>query len=87
MNENLNTRFIREIGNCNDPIVFLGVANVLGVKLLSEEKDEEGKFIPRKFEEIAVDVIDKFADFPRKKKRELLKAFKEANRSVVTAPT
>lgn len=76
---NLNERFLQELSKCTDPVVFLGVAKILKVELLHEEKDENGVNIPRPFDEIVIDVAEAFYKIGRKRKRELLKIFKDAN--------
>lgn len=78
---NLNEKFMREISKIQSPEVFLGVAKVLGVRLLGEEKDENGKFAPKDFVEIFSDLMEKYAGARRKFKRELLDLVEKANRS------
>lgn len=77
--ETLNDKFMREIAKIKEPEVFIGVARVLGVKLVEDEKDEEEKFVARDFTEIFSDVMKNFDGAPRKRKRELFKILREAN--------
>lgn len=70
---------MREIAKIKEPEVFIGVARVLGVKLVEDEKDEEEKFVARDFTEIFSDVMKNFDGAPRKRKRELFKILREAN--------
>lgn len=78
---NLNEKFMREISRIQSPEIFLGVAKVLGVGFLEEEKDEDGKPIPRDFVDIFSDIMEKYAGARRKVKRELLDLLEKANRS------
>ena len=76
---NLNDKFINELSRCTDPTIFLGVARVLKVRLVSEQKDEQDHFIARPTEEILYDVVEQFSVAKRERKRELLKIFHKAN--------
>lgn len=78
--KDLNTKFIEELSKIKTPEVFLGVARILQVKLVSEEKDNEGKFIARSFEDVCADVITAFGNSDRRRKRELLPIIQKANR-------
>ena len=75
-----NQKFIEEISKISDPTTFLGVCRILKVELLSEEKDEEGKPIPRSFELLFKDVMENYARAPRERRRELLKILSRANK-------
>lgn len=75
----LEEKFLREIGNCKDPTLFIGVARLLKVRLVEEEKGEDNKYAPKPFETILTELIDKYAAAPRKRKKELYKIFKKAN--------
>ena len=77
--DNLNTKFIKEIPNITNPTIFLGLAHLLRVKIVEEEKNEEGHFEARSFEDICVDVIEAYAHSTRRRKREILKLLREAN--------
>lgn len=68
----LNERFVMELGRIKDPEIFLGVARVLKVQLMEDEK-------PRDFSELCADAIESYATSNRKRKRELLKILREAN--------
>lgn len=78
---NLDVQFMEEISKCKEPQLFIGVARILKVQLLTEEKDEEGHFIPRPFEQLFADVMAAYHDSLRKRKRELLKILREANKT------
>lgn len=79
--ESLNTKFLKEISKIKEPEIFIGLAKVLGVKLLGEEKDENGKFIPRDFTEVLDDVMKSFDGARRSRKNELLRLLAEANKA------
>lgn len=85
--ENLNTQFAKELSRIKDPAVFVGVARVLKVGLVTEEKDESGHLIAREGEDIITDVLVAFDGAGRKRKRELLKILRKANKSSFSAPT
>ena len=53
-----------------EPVEFLGVTQVLCVKLQNEDGSE------RKFEDIFIDVLVGFQKLPRNKRRDLLKVVK-----------
>ena len=65
-------RFANELANIQDPEVFLGVARILKVEMMDGDN-------PRNFYEMWADVIDRFNESPRKRKRELLRILREAN--------
>lgn len=79
--ESLNEKFMKEISKIKEPEIFLGVARVLKVRLVEDEKDENGKFAARDFNEIFADVMKNFDGAPRKRKRELFKILREANQA------
>lgn len=85
MKKDLNTRFLIEVSKIKEPEIFLGVARILKVKLVSEEKDEEGRLISRDFSDILTDLIDSYSKSERRRKRELLKIIEKANKEVVDA--
>lgn len=65
-------RFANELANTHDPEVFLGVARILKVELVEDDK-------PRSFYELWSDIIDNYNAADRKRKRELFKILREAN--------
>lgn len=71
----LNEKFVEEISRIKDPTVFLGVARVLKVQLM-DDKDA------RSFEKIIEDVVESFCGAGRKRKKELLKLLRCANKEV-----
>ena len=77
----LDEKFMREISRIKSPEIFLGVAKVLGVGLLGEEKDENGKFIPKDFVDIFEELMKKYSGAQRQIKKELLNLLEKANRS------
>jgi len=72
---NLDERFMRELAKTTSPEVFLGVARILKVPLLDENKD------PRDFALIWSDTIDAYTAAGRKRRRELFKILKDANKN------
>jgi hypothetical protein len=77
--QDLKTKFILETMKIKEPEVFLGVARILKVPLVKDEKDENGHFAPRDFVDIYADVIEAYANADRSRKRELLKVLRKAN--------
>lgn len=62
--------FVEQLTKLSDePAAFIGMAKILGVQILSEEKDEDGKFLPRSAESITSDMIEKYNALNRSKKR------------------
>lgn len=55
-----------------DHIEFFGIAQILTVPLVIKEDDSE-KAKEREFEEIFSDVLDKFIELPKKRRKELIK--------------
>lgn len=56
-----------------EPSEFLGLCKLLCVYVFdNDNKDENGKPLPRKGEDIAVDCIDKFSQLNRAKRREIM---------------
>lgn len=55
-----------------DHIEFFGIAQILTVPLVVKEDDSE-KIKEREFEEIFSDVLDKFIELPKKRRKELIK--------------
>jgi len=75
----LNDKFMIEISKIKQPEIFVGLASLTGARLVKEEKDSEGKSLPRDFNEIFEDIMKKYNELSRKKKRELLKILNKAN--------
>lgn len=71
--DRLNEKFMREVGRIKEPEVFVGVARVLGVKLIGEDKES------RDFADLFADVMASFAAAPMKRRKELLKILKASN--------
>ena len=69
----LTEKFTNEIARTKDPIVFIGIARVLNVSLMSE-KD------PKNFEDVLVECIEAFDKENRARRKELLKVLKDANK-------
>lgn len=56
-----------------EPAEFIGLCKILCVHVFNnDEKDENGKPMPRKGEDIAADCIDKFSQLNRAKRREIM---------------
>lgn len=55
-----------------DHIEFFGIAQILTVPLVVKEDNSE-KAKEREFEEIFSDVLDKFIELPKKRRKELIK--------------
>ena len=77
--QNLNQKFMYEIGRIKEPEIFIGVARVLKVKLVEEEVDDEGRHVSRDFTDIFADVMSNYAECDRPRKKELLKILRKAN--------
>lgn len=77
--QNLNQKFMYEIGRITEPEIFIGVARVLKVKLIEEEIDDEGCHVSRDFTDIFADVMSNYAECDRPRKKELLKILRKAN--------
>lgn len=84
--ENLNQKFMKELANIKDPIIFLGLCPILGVKVYTEEKDEQDRPIPKGFEVLFADVMAGFDCAGRKRKKELLSILRKANKEKVNGP-
>lgn len=70
---NIVKKFIKEIGNTTDPVVFLGLAKILKVPVM-----EEGK--PRDFVQVLKETIDNYIAAPYIKQKEILEILKDANK-------
>ena len=79
--ENLTQKFLRELSNIKDPVVFTGVCVILKVPLYMDEKDEEGKEIPKEFGSLLTELMKSYDCAGRKRKRELLKILRDANKA------
>lgn len=80
--ESLNEKFMNEVSKIKDPVVFLGLAKVLGIKLY--EDGAQGKELkdrnPKDFSEIFAEVMAQFNGLGRRKKREVMKILRDANK-------
>ena len=77
----LGMQLIQQISNM-EPIEFLGLARLLGVQVLEENKEatgEKDKFKPRSFADVLEDVMAKFEKQNRGRKREIIKLVKKSN--------
>ena len=83
MKADLNTKFINELARVKDPTTFIGMAHLLGVPLVGNEKDEAGRPVHRDFSDICADVIQAYGVLGRGRKRELLNLLKKANLSEI----
>lgn len=53
-----------------DHLEFIGIAQIMSVKLLDEEKKE------REFEDMFSDILDRFIELPKKRRKEIMKLLK-----------
>lgn len=72
--DKLNVKFTTELLCTKDPAVFLGVARILKVPFMTEEGT------PKDFNGLVDDVIGAYCASPHKRKKELLKILKDANK-------
>ena len=79
--ENLNQKFMKEISNTKDPVIFLGLATILKIELYGKEKDENDKPIPKDFSVLFKEMMASYDCAGRKRKKELLKILREANKT------
>ena len=70
---------MEEIGRIKDPVLFLGLVKMLGVDLYSEEKDENGKRIPKEFPVLFEESMKRFDGAGRKLKRDIIRMLRDAN--------
>lgn len=82
MKTNITTKFIYELARTKDPTIFIGVARILNVNLLSEQKDSDGHFVPRDFELVFEDILDNYSKAKYKRQKELLSILRQANQGV-----
>jgi len=59
------------------PIEFLGLARLLGVKVIEDKLGEDGKPVPRLFSYVLEDVLQTFDKLSRKRKREIIRMMKD----------
>ena len=72
-------KFLELVVQIKEPELFFGVARILGVKLVDQNKvGADGHAVPRPFEEILDQIIVNYALAPRKRKRELDQILKDA---------
>lgn len=71
----LDERFIYELSKIKQPEVFIGVARILQVKLVNEDGES------RDFDEIFNDVLNAYSAADRRRRRELFKILKAANKN------
>lgn len=69
--------FIRALAKL-PPEQLIGVARILKVKLMSDERDENDKLIMRDGADITTDVLNAYAALNKKQRRNLLKIIKAA---------
>lgn len=75
----LGMQLIEQISKM-EPIEFLGLARLLGVQVLEENKEAtEDKLKPRSFADVLEDVIQKYEKQNRNRKKEILKLVKKSN--------
>ena len=77
----LGMQLIEQISKM-EPVEFLGLARLLGVQVLEENKEVTGdkdKLKPRSFADVLEDVMTKFEKQNRGRKREIIKLVKKSN--------
>lgn len=72
--DSLNDKFMIEISKVKEPEIFIGVARILKVKLIEDSGEV------RDFVDLFNDVIASFAAAPLKRRKELLKILRDANK-------
>lgn len=75
--KNLNIKFMEEVAKIKDPVVFLGIARILKVRVMEDGFKE--KVEPRDFMDVFTDCVASFSQCERKRKKELLTILKKAN--------
>ena len=73
--EKLNIKFVKELGKCKDPLVFLGLAKLLSVELVDENKEEKD------FGEILSGILDRFEDLNTWRAKEIFDVLHDANKN------
>ena len=77
----LGMQLIEQISKM-EPVEFLGLARLLGVQVLEENKEateDKDKLKPRSFANVLEDVMAKFEKQNRGRKREIIKLVKKSN--------
>ena len=77
----LGMQLIEQISKM-EPVEFLGLARLLGVQVLEENKEateDKDKFKPRSFADVLEDVLAKYEKQNRSRKREIIKLVKKSN--------
>jgi hypothetical protein len=78
--KNLSEKFLAELANIKDPVIFLGLCPILKVNIYTEEKDEDGHFVPKTFPVLLDEMMKSYDCAGRPRKRELYKILREANK-------
>lgn len=71
--------FVKNFPNLQ-PIEFCGLAKILCVKLDEEEKDENGKPIPRPLEKVLEEVMDNYLALSKRQRKEINQMLKDIKR-------
>lgn len=74
MRLDLMDKFILELSRTKDVEIFLGVARILKVKFLTEEKE------PRDFNDVFNDILSNYRLEKKKRQKELLSILTDANK-------
>lgn len=74
MKLSLVEKFTKELAEIKDPVVFVGVAQVLQVSLIGSDKE------PKDFQNVFIECIKAFNEAGRKRQKELLTILKDANK-------
>jgi hypothetical protein len=59
-------------------IEFIGLARLFNVPLVTKNSDDDEKPVPRSFEEILSDMMDKFISLRKAKRKEIFKILRAA---------
>ena len=73
----MEQKFMEEIAKIDAPEIFLGVAHLLGAKLVNGKKSNNF----RDFTEIFAELMEKYASLGRERKKEIYQALKAANKA------
>lgn len=71
--------FIEDIARL-EPIEFFGVCKIMCVEVFTEEKDEKGHDIAKTADVLIEDLIDKFTQLERSRRRQILKVLDSATK-------
>lgn len=71
--------FVRNLPNLQ-PIEFCGLAKILSVRLDEEEKDENGKPIPRPLDKVLEELMDRYLELPKRRRKEINQLLKDIKR-------